>query len=76
MTENNTKKLATQKYLEITKLREHESTLGLSKFQRGQLAGAQQALAWIGKDYVEPIRTILTDEQLAALAHLRKESQS
>lgn len=65
MTEDSmTKKLATQKYLEVTKLREREAILGLSEFQRGQLAGAQQALAWIGMDYMEPVRVILTDEQL------------
>ena len=55
---------AVQKYDEITKLRTREDDLGLSVFQCGQLSGAQQALAWLGLDFMEPIRAILNDEQL------------
>lgn len=73
MTEDMTKKPITQKYVEVTKLRESEAVLGLSEFQRGQLAGAQQALAWIGMGCLEPVRAILTDAQIKMSDENRRE---
>lgn len=51
----------------INAIREQEKDLGLSEFQRGQMSGAQQALSWLVRDHMEPIRAILMDEQLAQL---------
>ena len=40
---------------------------GMDAFRRGQLSGAQQTLYWATGQGMEPVRTILTDEQIAAV---------
>lgn len=59
--------IANETLRRINTIRQQEKGLGLSEFQRGQMSGAQQTLAWLVRDAMEPIRAILTDEQLAQL---------
>lgn len=68
-----TKEEALLKYAEARDLMELRTPLRLSGFQQGQLAGVQQALAWVYLGYLDPIRAILNDEQLARAAVLKKE---
>ena len=61
---------ARQKLHEVNLIRTAEHTLGLDEFQRGQLAGVQQALAWLANGMMEPVRAVLSDAQLDQVAAL------
>ena len=58
---------AVEKLNDINEIRKLERELGLSEFQIGQLSGAQQTLSWLVRGFMEPVRAILTDQQLAQL---------
>lgn len=59
-----------QKRAEIDAIRRVGHEAGLGEFTRGQLAGAQQALWWTLGLGLEPVRAILSDEEVAALKAL------
>lgn len=61
------KQFIEKKLKEINRLRTIEYTIGLDAFQRGQLSGVQQTLAFLAFNTMEPVYAILTDEQLKAM---------
>ena len=66
-------KEVTEKLHQVNKIRHVvEKDVIHDLFRRGQLSGAQQALAWILEEGMEPVRAILIDEELDLLPnHLR-----
>ena len=59
--------VAGQQLRTINRIRAIERQMGLDAFQRGQLAGAQQALAWLVDGCMSPIDALLTSEQRAEM---------
>jgi len=66
--------VAGQQLRTINRIRAIERQMGLDAFQRGQLAGAQQALAWLVDGCMAPIEALLTGEQRAEVQLLLNET--
>lgn len=66
--------MAGQQLRAINRIRAIEKPIGLDAFQRGQLAGAQQALAWLVDGDMAPIEALLTSEQRAEVQLLLNET--
>ena len=62
-----------RKLAKVNAIRRLERDLpNISAFQRGQLSGTQQTLYWMCDNGLEPIRAILTDEQIETAEQLAK----